>query len=209
MLFTIQLGILHTMDESIGVGPHPQPWPKDKKYDQQLLADGDSRNVLDIYRYWTVEAIKKDLDTHRLPLEIAIENLQRDFNIGTIVRSANAFNVSTVHIIGKRQWNRRGAMVTDAYMNIVFHPTVADFIKATVGKQLIAVDIVQGAVDIANTVLPENTVLIFGGEGPGLSDELLNRADKVVQINQTGSTRSINVGVAAGIAMYAWLLQHR
>jgi tRNA G18 (ribose-2'-O)-methylase SpoU len=196
------------MNDDIGVGPHPKPWPTDPQYDPQLLADGDARNVLDKYRYWTVEAIKQDLDKHRLPLEIAIENLQRDFNIGTIVRTANAFNVRTVHIIGKKQWNKRGAMVTDLYMNIEYHASVTDFIKATMGKKLIAVDIVEGAKDLADTQLPDDAVLVFGGEGPGLSPVMLTAADQIVKIDQHGSTRSVNVGVAAGIAMYMWLLQH-
>jgi tRNA G18 (ribose-2'-O)-methylase SpoU len=196
------------MNDDIGVGPHPKPWPTDPQYDPQLLADGDARNVLDKYHYWTVEAIKQDLDKHRLPLEIAIENLQRDFNIGTIVRTANAFNVRAVHIIGKKQWNKRGAMVTDLYMNIEYHASVTDFIKATMGKKLIAVDIVEGAKDLADTQLPDNAVLVFGGEGPGLSPVMLTAADQIVKIDQHGSTRSVNVGVAAGIAMYMWLLQH-
>ena len=196
------------MNDNIGVGPHPQPWPTDPHYDPQLLAEGDHRNVIDKYRYWTVAAIKQDLDRHRLPLEIAIENLQRDFNIGTIVRTANAFNVRAVHIIGKRQWNRRGAMVTDVYMNIHHHPSVQAFIESTAGKKIIAVDIVSDAKDIAAVELPEETVLVFGGEGPGLSQEMLHVADEIVKIDQQGSTRSINVGVAAGISMYMWLLQH-
>jgi tRNA G18 (ribose-2'-O)-methylase SpoU len=196
------------MNDDIGVGPHPKPWPTDPQYDPQLLADGDARNVLDKYHYWTVEAIKQDLDKHRLPLEIAIENLQRDFNIGTIVRTANAFNVRAVHIIGKKQWNKRGAMVTDLYMNIEYHASVTDFIKATMGKKLIAVDIVEGAKDLADTQLPDDAVLVFGGEGPGLSPVMLTAADQIVKIDQHGSTRSVNVGVAAGIAMYMWLLQH-
>ena len=111
----------------IGVGPHPKPWPNDSRYDQDLLKNGDSYNVIDKYRYWTVEAIKADLDKSRVPLHIAIENWQHDFNIGTIVRAANAFNIEAVHIIGKRHWNRRGAMVTDRYMNIIFHSSVDEF----------------------------------------------------------------------------------
>jgi len=193
----------------IGVGPHPKPWPTDPKFDPQLLSEGDRRNVLDTYRYWTVEAIKADLDKSRIPLEIAIENFQHDINIGTIVRNANAFNVSAVHIIGKRHWNKRGAMVTDAYMHIFYHPTAQDFVEAMKrrGKTIIAVDIVDGAVGIADTELPTDAVLVFGGEGPGLSQELLEAASKIVMIEQSGSTRSVNVGVASGIAIYMWIQQ--
>lgn len=195
---------------SVGVGPHPEPWPKGSQYDAILLQKGDDRNVLDKYRYWKVDAIKADLDTTRLPLEIAIENLSRDYNMGTIVRCANAFNVSKVHIIGRKQWNKRGAMVTDLYMNIQYHDDVAAFKKVVDAqdRDIIAVDIVSGAEKLSESVLPENAVLVFGAEGPGLSKELLGVAKQTVMIEQFGSTRSINVGVAAGIAMYGWAQQH-
>lgn len=194
----------------IGTGPHPKPWPTDSKYDTELLEHGDKRNVLDKYRYWTVAAIKADLDITRASLHVAIENWQHDLNIGTIVRAANAFNVETVHIIGKRHWNRRGAMVTDRYMNIVHHDTVDEFVTVMKDdkRQIIAVDILPDAIPISSTVLPQKTVLVFGGEGPGLSDEMQKAADKIVMIEQFGSTRSVNVGVAAGIAMYVWVQQN-
>ncbi len=193
--------------EKVGVGPHPKPWPTHPKYDQDLLKNGDSRNVLDKYRYWTVEAIRADLDESRVSLHVAIENWQHDLNIGTIVRAANAFNVETVHIIGKRHWNRRGAMVTDRYMNIIHHGTVKDFadLMKTENRRIIAFDIVSGAENLNETELPAKPVLVFGGEGPGLSEEMKNAAERIVMIEQFGSTRSVNVGVAAGIAMYVWL----
>lgn len=197
-------------EQIIGVGPHPKPWPTDTKYDSELLQLGDKRNVLDKYRYWTVEAIKADLDKTRISLHIAIENWQHDLNIGTIVRAANAFNVETVHIIGKRHWNRRGAMVTDRYMNIIQYQTVQEFVDCmqSDSRHIIAVDIVRGAKPISKTSLPEKTVLVFGGEGPGLSDEMQKSAEQIVMIEQFGSTRSVNVGVAAGIAMYIWVQQN-
>lgn len=171
----------------------------------------DTRNVLDEYRGKTVAAIVKDLDTKRSELEIAVENLERDFNMGTIVRNANAFNVAKVHVIGRKQWNKRGAMKTDAYLHIEYHQTPADFFKAMqqAQKEVIAIDIVEGAVPLGTTQLPRNAVLVFGAEGPGLSQELLAGAHSVVHIEQFGSTRSVNVGVASGIAMYAWVQQHR
>ena len=195
----------------IGVGPHQKPWPDDTKYDLDLLENGDRRNVLDKYRYWTVEAIKADLDKTRASLHVAIENWQHDLNIGTIVRAANAFNVDTVHIIGKRHWNRRGAMVTDRYMNIIQHQTVQDFadLMKSENRQIIAVDIIPGALPLSETTLPKDAVLVFGGEGPGISDEMQQTADRTVMIEQFGSTRSVNVGVAAGIAMYVWMQQNR
>ena len=197
-------------EEIIGVGPHPEPWPTDEKYDRMLLKEGDKRNVLDKYHYWTVAAIKADLDKSRLGLEIAIENLQRDYNMGTIVRVANAFNIQKVHIIGRKQWNKRGAMVTDLYMNIQYHDDVKSFAEAMnkQNREMIAVDIVKGAKNLSETTLPKDAVLVFGAEGPGLSKEMLNIAKETVMIEQFGSTRSVNVGVAAGITMYAWLQQH-
>lgn len=194
-------------ENTVGVGPHPKPWPDDDRLDVELLEHGDSRNVVDKYRYWKVDAIKADLDTTRTPLEIAIENYQHDFNIGTIVRNANAFNISAVHIIGKKHWNRRGAMVTDLYMHVFYHKSVEDFAAEMKqrGKYIIGVDIVPGAIDIKDADLPVNSILVFGAEGPGLSQEMQAACEAIVKIEQSGSTRSINVGVASGIAMHEWL----
>ena len=197
-------------DRKIGVDPHPKPWPKDSKYDKELLQNGDTRNVLDKYRYWNNDAIKKDLDESRFNLHIAIENWQHDFNAGTIIRNANAFNVNTVHIIGKRHYNRRGAMVTDKYMNIEYHPTVEEFVAKMKQsrRKIIAVDILPQSLKLSNNQLPKNCVLVFGGEGPGLSEAIQKLADEIIRIEQFGSTRSINVGVASGILMYEWVRQN-
>lgn len=170
--------------------------------------DEDKRNVVDKYRGMPVEAIKADLDMCRIPLQIAIENIERDFNMGTIVRTANAFNVSKIHVVGRRQWNKRGAMVTDRYMNIEYHETVDAFLYSVNGSEIIGVDNVEGSSSLSLTPLPENAVLVFGSEGTGLSNEMINACKSLVEIEQYGSTRSINVGVAAGIVMYAWMQQH-
>lgn len=191
-----------------GVGPYPQPWPEEDKYDKELLALGDHRNVEDKYRYWTVDAIKADLDKTRVDLHIAIENWQHDMNIGTIVRNANAFNVSAVHIIGKRHWNRRGAMVTDRYLSVFHHADVPSFLNAVEGRHVVAVDNLEGSRPLSDVTLPAHSVLVFGGEGPGLSKEMQEVCEYMVRIEQFGSTRSVNVGVASGIVMYAWMQQH-
>ena len=198
------------MNRTIGVPPHPEPWPVGNQYDPELLELGDKRNVLDKYRYWTVDAIKADLDKTRLSLHTAIENWQHDLNIGTIVRAANAFNVETVHIIGNRHWNRRGAMVTDRYMNIIQHSTVEEFAKSMQldNREIIVMDIVPKALKLSETKLSAKSVLVFGGEGPGVSEQMQKAASKIVMIEQFGSTRSVNVGVAAGIAMYVWMQQN-
>jgi tRNA G18 (ribose-2'-O)-methylase SpoU len=189
-----------------GVGPHPEPWPDDPRYDPELLAHGDSRNVVDRYRYWSVPAIVADLDRRRHALHVAIQNWEHDFNIGSIVRTANAFNVGAVHILGRRRWNRRGAMVTDRYLHVEHHPDVADFVDwaARTAYPLVGVDNLAGAMPLETTELPERVCLVFGSEGPGLTDELVAACDSLVAITQYGSTRSLNAGAAAAIAMYHW-----
>ena len=197
-------------DREVGVGPHPQPWPDDSRLDPELLAEGDRRNVLDQYRYWTREAIVADLDTRRHSFHVAIENWQHDFNIGTVVRNANAFLAAEVHIVGKRRWNRRGAMVTDRYQHVRHHATVTGFADwaGTAGLSVLGIDILPGSQPLETAVLPERCVLVFGQEGPGLSDEMQVHCAAVYSIAQFGSTRSINAGVASGIAMHTWIRQH-
>ena len=193
-----------------GVGPWDGPLPDDDRYDPELLRDGDTRNVVDAYRYWTRAAIVADIDHRRHPLHVAIENFGNDANIGTVVRTANAFAVDTVHIVGKRRWNRRGAMVTDRYQRLRHHATTDDLLTfaAQEGLEVVAVDNVPGAVRLERTPLPRNCLLIFGQEGPGITDEARLGATMTVSIAQFGSTRSINAAVAAGIAMHAWIVAH-
>lgn len=195
--------------ESIGVGPHPQPWPTGEHFDVELLAAGDKRNVVDKYRYWSVGAIRADLDRTRSTLHVAIENWQHDLNIGAIVRTANAFNVAAVHIVGRKRWNRRGAMVTDKYMHIHHHPDVANFAAwaSTANTPIIGVENVQPAAALHATKLPNTCVLFFGNESVGLSDEAIAACASLVQIEQHGSTRSMNASAAAAIAMWAWMIQ--
>jgi tRNA G18 (ribose-2'-O)-methylase SpoU len=188
------------------VGPHPLPWPDDPRLDPELLAEGDTRNVEDRFRYWRREAIIAELDSTRHPVHIAIENFQHDFNIGSVVRTANAFNVAAVHIVGRRRWNRRGAMVTDRYQHVEHHSDPAGLLD--LGLPIIGIDNIEGSTAIERRVLPRECVLLFGQEGPGLSDESLDLCQEVLHITQYGSTRSINAGAAAAIAMYAWALQH-
>ncbi len=197
-----------------GVGPwldeHAEPLPTDLRYDPELLARGDRRNVVDAYRYWTREAIVADIDTRRHPFHVAIENFGHDANIGTVVRTANAFAASAVHIVGRRRWNRRGAMVTDRYQHIVHHAAVSDLFEFAAVEDLavIAVDNVPGSVPLETATLPRRCILLFGQEGPGVTDHAKRSAAMTVSIAQFGSTRSINAGVAAGIAMHAWVGQH-
>lgn len=194
----------------VGVGPHPEPWPEGDHYDPELLADGDRRNVVDRYRYWTVEAIRADLDPKRHRFHVAIENWQHDLNIGTVVRTANAFLAAEIHIVGKKRWNRRGAMVTDRYQHVRHHATV-DALAEWADRHwlpLIGIDNLPGSILLDAQPLPEACILVLGQEGPGLSEAIRPALRECRSIPQFGSTRSINAGVAAGIAMYSWIRQH-
>ena len=194
----------------VGVGPHPLPWPADPRLDPDLLATGDRRNVADRYRYWRVDAIVADLDRRRHPFHVAIENWRHDFNIGAVVRNANAFLAAGVHIVGERRWNRRGAMMTEVYQHVRHHPTLAELVSwaAAAGLPLVAVDNLAGALPIDRAPLPRACVLLFGQEGEGLSPEARAAATAVLAIPQHGSTRSINAGAASAIAMYEWCRRH-
>jgi tRNA G18 (ribose-2'-O)-methylase SpoU len=222
----------------VGVGPWPGPWPAEpelSRYDESLLAGGDTRNVVDKYRYWRHEAIVHDLDTTRHDFHVAVENWGHDFNIGSVIRTANAFNAKAVHIVGKRRWNRRGAMVTDRYQHEYHHPTVEDLLdwaatrgganrvalagrgvrvtQRSVGAldaplSIIGIDNLPGSQPIETYDLPRHCILLFGQEGPGLSSQAREASEAVLDIAQFGSTRSINAGAAAAIAMHAWVRRH-
>jgi tRNA G18 (ribose-2'-O)-methylase SpoU len=197
-------------EPAVGVPPHPQPWPDDPRLDPVLLATGDRRNVADRYRYWSHEAIVADLDRHRHPFHVAVENWEHDLNIGSVVRNANAFLAAEVHIVGRRRWNRRGAMVTDRYQHVRHHPTLAAFAAWADGAGLpvLGVDNLPGSVAIDEYALPRECVLLFGQEGPGLSEEARALAGAVLHIRQFGSTRSINAAAASAVAMHEWVRRH-
>jgi tRNA G18 (ribose-2'-O)-methylase SpoU len=193
----------------VGVGPHPEPWPDDPRLDPVLLAEGDRRNVVDGYRYWRRDAIVADLDRRRHPFHVAVENWQHDMNIGSVVRNANAFLAAEVHIVGRRRWNRRGAMVTDRYQHVRHHETLDAFAAWAGELPVIGIDNLPGAEPIDAYPLPEHCVLLFGQEGPGLSDEAREMSRAVLAIRQFGSTRSINAAAASAIAMHEWVRRHR
>jgi tRNA G18 (ribose-2'-O)-methylase SpoU len=193
--------------DEVGVGPWQGEWPDDPRYDPELLEQGDRRNVVDRYRYWRLQAIVEDLDARRHPFHVAIENWQYDLNIGSVVRTANAFLAAEVHIVGKRKWNRRGAMVTDRYQHIRHHPDLSDLTSYAHehGLPVIGIDNLPGSVPLETYDLPRECMLLFGQEGPGLTEEAHKSCDVVLSIAQFGSTRSINASAAAAIAMHSWV----
>jgi len=194
----------------VGVGPHSRPWPDDPRLDPALLAEGDRRNVVDRYRYWRTAAIVADLDARRHPFHVAIENWRHDFNIGAVVRNANAFLARAVHIVGERRWNRRGAMMTEVYQHVEHHPTLDALASwaAGAGLPLVGIDNLPGARPLDEAELPRECVLLFGQEGEGLSMAARGRVASLLSIPQFGSTRSINAGAASAIAMYEWCRRH-
>lgn len=196
-------------EREVGVGPHPEPWPDDPRLDPELLAAGDRRNVVDRYRYWRVEAIQADLDRRRHPFHVAIENWFHDPNIGAVVRNANAFLARSVRVVGERKWNRRGAMMTEVYQHVVHHETLDDLAAWAGAERLpvVGIDNLAGSRSLdeaSDDELPRACVLLFGQEGPGLSDAARELVRSVLHIPQYGSTRSINAGAASAVAMYEW-----
>ncbi len=194
-----------------GVGPYqgdPSKDPNYEKFDSELVKEGDTRNVVDKYRYWSMEAIVADLDSKRHGFHVAIENWQHDLNIGSIVRTANAFLAKEVHIIGNKRWNRRGAMVTDRYQHVTHHHDVQSFLSYIGNLPVIAIDNVPGCQKLEEFELPQECVFLFGQEGPGLSQAALDGASAVLEISQFGSTRSINASAAAAITMHTWVTTH-
>jgi tRNA G18 (ribose-2'-O)-methylase SpoU len=197
----------------VGVGPWPGPLPEGDVWDPELLANGDRRNVVDRYRYWRMEAIVADLDARRHSFHVAIENWQHDFNIGTIVRTANAFLAAEVHIVGNRRWNRRGAMVTDRYQHVRHHasvPELAAYLRELPGGPvpLLGIDNLPGSLHLETMRMPRAVCFLFGQEGPGLSEQARAACDGTFSIAQFGSTRSINASAAAAIAMHSWIREY-
>ena len=196
----------------VGVGPWEGPLPTGEQWDPELLREGDRRNVVDRYRYWMMAAIVADLDTRRHGFHVAIENWQHDFNIGTIVRTANAFLAAEIHIVGNRRWNRRGAMVTDRYQHVRHHddvPGLAAYLHSQAEPvRLLGIDNLPGSEHLETMELPRSVCFLFGQEGPGLSAAAREVCDGTFSIAQFGSTRSINASSAAAIAMHTWVREY-
>lgn len=194
-----------------GVGPHPRPWPTGDEYDEDLLANGDDRNVQDEFRYLTIKAIAARLAARRISLEVAIENWQHDLNIGALVRTANAFNVTAFHIIGDKHWNPNGAVGTYKYLEIIHHADVSKFqdhCKEN-GLPIIGLEHTAHSKPLESASLPARCVLLFGNEGLGLTEAAIAACDEIYEIEQAGSVRSLNASAAGAIAMYAWRQQHQ
>jgi tRNA(Leu) C34 or U34 (ribose-2'-O)-methylase TrmL len=150
------------------------------------------------------EEIKRVLDERRFPFAVLVANLVYDFNLGTIIRNANAFLAKEVFIYGRKKADLRGAMGAHVYENVVHVPDVETLRERTGAYTLVCFEETEGAVALPQFVWPENPLMVFGQEGPGVPPELRAACAHTVYIPLHGSMRSINVGVAAGIAMHDW-----
>lgn len=165
------------------------------------MTELDTRNVRDVYKYWTEDAIRADLRKNHHNFSVLISNQFNDFNIGSVIRNANAFCARRVIIHGRRQYDRRGTVGTHLYTEMQ-HVQFAEVINLT-DSVLIGFDNIQDAVPLEKFEWPQGHVIMaFGQEQAGLSAEVLAMCEKVVYISQYGSVRSLNVGCASAIAMY-------
>ena len=175
-----------------------------------MTPEEDTRNLIDEFKGLSNEEVFERLEVRRNDLEVAIENVGHDFNIGTVVRNANAFNAARVHIIGRKKYNRRGAMCTDKYLTVCHFDGVKEFVEDQKerGRRVVAIENnIPKAKALLEMCFKNGDTLVFGSESDGLSEEMLEYADEVRYIESFGSTRSVNVGVASGIAMYEWVRQ--
>jgi len=167
-------------------------------------------NVADQYSTWTEEMVKNHVQNNVFDVKVAMEHLQGDFNIGTVIRNANAFGANEVLYCGKRKWDRRGSVGTHHYTTVTYKENIATLCRdaRNEGYSIVGLEKTEKAEDIRTCILPEKTLFLIGEEQNGLSNEAVELCDMLVEIPQWGSVRSLNAGVASGIALYEWVRQH-
>lgn len=166
----------------------------------------ETRNVIDHYHYWKHDAIVADLDSRRHPFQVLCSNLYNDFNIATVIRNANAFLASKVILYGNKRYDRRGTVGTHRYTHFQHCPneiSLREYLAAQSFDRIVGIDNVDNATPISDYDWGNgNVLLVLGQEQVGIPDELVALCDDMIYIPQYGSVRSLNVGVASGIAMY-------
>jgi tRNA G18 (ribose-2'-O)-methylase SpoU len=167
----------------------------------------DTRNVTDFYKYWEHDAIVADLDSKRHDFVVAVERINGDFNMSVVIRNSNAFLARKVYRCGIKRYDKRGTVGTHHYEHVDYMETVEELIGKYIceGYTIVAIDNVEGAKDIRSFTWPAKSLMLFGEEGRGLSDNALSLADEIVYIPQLGSVRSLNIGTASGIVMYDYI----
>lgn len=163
------------------------------------------KNVHEFLQTLAVEEIKEYCQRRTIPHAVAMTHISGDFNLGTVVRNANFFGFEKVYYIGGgKQYDRRSTVGTHHYTPMEYYTTVDEFFKEINGiYSPIAVEnnINYNCHDYHKFSYPNRTVLIFGEEQAGLSDDVLTRCSGIVTIPSEGSVRSLNVGTASGILM--------
>jgi tRNA G18 (ribose-2'-O)-methylase SpoU len=171
----------------------------------ELPETNKPRNVIDRFSAWTTELIKDELNKTSFNYSVLFENIIGDFNFGTLIRNSNAFNTKSVYYIGNRKFDRRSTVGTYLYQTLIHLPERDALLELKKKYTFVGIDCVPGSVSMESFSWPENTLMIFGEEGRGVTPETLLLCDHVVHITQYGSVRSLNVGTASGIAMYDWI----
>lgn len=166
----------------------------------------DKRNVLDKFKGWTEDLIRDEISKEVFPYAVLMENLIGDFNIGTVIRSANALGASKVYYTGNRKWDRRGAVGAHNYTMVEY---VEDISVLRNDYSLIGLENCEGSNDMRKFKWPKKSLMIVGEEGRGLSDGILELCDHVVSIPQFGSVRSFNAATASSIAMYDYVTKFK
>lgn len=182
---------------------------------QAAIAAGDDHfrswqyNVADHFKDKTAEEIKQTLQATANPFAVCFEHVIGDFNMGTGIRNANAFNAKEVFYVGTKKWDRRSAVGVHNYTEVQWISDIEDFKKLKDRYVIVGIDNVPGSVPISTYSFPENTLMVFGEEGAGLTPEMQSLCKDIVYIEMFGSVRSLNCGTASGIAMYQYINSQR
>jgi tRNA G18 (ribose-2'-O)-methylase SpoU len=169
----------------------------------------DTRNVQDRFKHWTTDLIKETVKKESLPFSVLMQQLESDFNIGSVFRSANGFGASEVYYYGKKRYDRRGQVGVNNYFDIKFLKTLDDVSSLKEKYKFVALELTENAVDLRSFVWPNNSLMIIGEESLGVSKELLDMSDYVVKIPLMGSVRSYNAACASSIAMYDFVSKYK
>lgn len=160
------------------------------------------RNVTDHFKNKSDEEIKAELQATANPFAVCFEHWTGDFNMGSGIRNANAFNAKEVFYVGDKKWDRRSAVGVYNYTPVQWLPTMEEFEKLKTRYTIVGVDNVPGSISMKYYKWRPNTLLVFGEEGSGLTSGMQSLCKDIVHIDMFGSVRSFNCGVASGIVMH-------
>lgn len=197
---------MRTTPDLAAISPEHLDASKNKDY---LWSWNQDRNVIDQFKQLPDEEIRNRLKQTAFPYAVCIENWLQDFNIGTCIRNANAFNAKEIFYLGEKRFDRRSSVGVQAYTELKFLRTVDEFMELKKRYTIIGVDNISGSVPIDDFQYPENPLFVFGGEGPGLTPGMQQLCDHMIMLEQFGSVRSLNAGTASGIVMHDFVSKFR